>query len=388
MLGNHRDAWGYGAVDPSSGTAQLMEVVRSFGKLLKTGWRPRRTIIFASWAAEESGLMGSYEWVYEHLSKIMHRTVALINTDICVCGPIVKPRASPVLRDVVKDALKHASDPTEGKTRSYYEYWVEWTNQNIKPGENQKEPVIKHLGSGTDHAAFAFYAGVPAFDIDFDVDTKKHPGVGTYPMYHTGYETFYLMDKIIDPGYKIHRSCAQTTLYSLLSLGDSALIPYNLTYFPSEMKKTLESFDENNTTKTLEDNGVTLEYLRNAIDEFEVQSKNFMDELKTQQSSITSDPFKLKMINDQMMQLERIFIMDGGLPERPHTRHAIFAPSRFNKYSGNGFPAISDLLYEFEKLTIGSPDHKKRVNLLKRHVSDLMIMTKAATRFLKPLDQI
>ena len=388
MLGNHRDAWGYGAVDPSSGTAQLMEVVRSFGKLLKTGWRPRRTIIFASWAAEESGLMGSYEWVYEHLSKIMHRTVALINTDICVCGPIVKPRASPVLRDVVKDALKHASDPTEGKTRSYYEYWVEWTNQNIKPGENQKEPVIKHLGSGTDHAAFAFYAGVPAFDIDFDVDTKKHEGVGTYPMYHTGYETFYLMDKIIDPGYKIHRSCAQTTLYSLLSLGDSALIPYNLTYFPSEMKKTLESFDENNTTKTLEDNGVTLEYLRNAIDEFEVQSKNFMDELKTQHSSITSDPFKLKMINDQMMQLERIFIMDGGLPERPDTRHAIFAPSRFNKYSGNGFPAISDLLYEFEKLTIGSPDHKKRVNLLKRHVSDLMIMTKAATRFLKPLDQI
>ena len=292
MLGNHRDAWGYGAVDPSSGTAQLMEVVRSFGKLLKTGWRPRRTIIFASWAAEESGLMGSYEWVYEHLSKIMHRTVALINTDICVCGPIVKPRASPVLRDVVTDALKHASDPTEGKTRSYYEYWVEWTNQNLKPGENRKEPVIKHLGSGTDHAAFAFYAGVPAFDIDFDVDTKKHPGVGTYPMYHTGYETFYLMDEIIDPGYKIHRSCAQTTLYSLLSLGDSALIPYNLTYFPSEMKKTLESFDENNTTKTLEDNGVTLEYLRNAIDEFEVQSKNFMDELRTQHSSITSEPFQ------------------------------------------------------------------------------------------------
>ena len=83
MLGNHRDAWGYGAVDPSSGTAQLMEVVRSFGKMLKTGWKPRRTIIFASWAAEESGLEGSYEWVYEHLTKLMHRTVALINTDIC-----------------------------------------------------------------------------------------------------------------------------------------------------------------------------------------------------------------------------------------------------------------------------------------------------------------
>jgi N-acetylated-alpha-linked acidic dipeptidase len=173
MLGNHRDAWGYGAIDPSSGTAQLMEVVRSFGKMLKMGWRPRRTIVFASWAAEESGLEGSYEWVYEHLTKLMHRTVALINTDICVCGPIVKPRASPILRDVVIDSLKHSSDPTLGKERSYYEYWVEWTNQDNKESDKKKDPVIKHLGSGTDHAAFAFYAGIPAFDIDFDVDTKK-----------------------------------------------------------------------------------------------------------------------------------------------------------------------------------------------------------------------
>ena len=137
MLGNHRDAWGYGAVDPSSGTAQLMEVVRSFGQLLKSGWKPRRTLIFASWAAEEYGLEGSYEWVYEHLTKIMHRTVGIINTDICVSGPIVKPRASPVLRDVVRDSLKHASDPTVGKDRSYYEYWEEWTNQDRKSGEEK-----------------------------------------------------------------------------------------------------------------------------------------------------------------------------------------------------------------------------------------------------------
>ena len=171
-------------------------------------------------------------------------------------------------------------------------------------------------------------------------------------------------------------------------LGDSAVIPYNLTYFPSEMKKTLSSFDENNTTKTLEDNGVSLQYLRSAIEEFGIESRKYMDGLKSQFSTIQSNPFKLKMINDQMMQLERVFVMDGGLPERRDTRHAVFAPSRFNKYSGNGFPAISDLLYEFEKLEIGSLDHKKRVNMLKQHVSDLMIMTKSATRFLKPVDQI
>ena len=129
FVSNHRDAWGYGSVDPSSGTAQLMEVARSFGALLKKGWRPRRTIVLASWAAEESGLEGSYEWVYHHVSKLMQRTVGLVNTDICVSGPIVKPQASPVLKDVVLNGLKMADDPTTDKGRKYYDFWEEWVNQ-------------------------------------------------------------------------------------------------------------------------------------------------------------------------------------------------------------------------------------------------------------------
>ena len=89
-----RDAWGYGAIDPSSGTAQQMEVVRAFGKLKQSGWRPKRTIVFASWAAEEYGLLGSYEWVTDKLSKIMERMVGVVNTDYCSTGPIAKPQDS------------------------------------------------------------------------------------------------------------------------------------------------------------------------------------------------------------------------------------------------------------------------------------------------------
>lgn len=135
FLSNHRDAWGYGSVDPSSGTAQLMEVARSFGELLKKGWRPRRTIVLASWAAEESGLEGSYEWVYHHTAKLMHRTVGLVNTDMCVSGPIAKPQASPVLKDIVVKALKMADDPTANHPngRKYYEFWEEWTNKVRRP---------------------------------------------------------------------------------------------------------------------------------------------------------------------------------------------------------------------------------------------------------------
>ena len=390
MLSNHRDAWGYGSVDPSSATAQLMEVVRSFGKLKNEGWRPRRTIIFASWAAEEYGLEGSYEWVYQHLTKVMHRTVGMVNTDICVSGPVVKPQSSPVLRDIVVESLKHSSDPTSDKERSYYEYWDEWTNSDKKPEDRRKTPKIKHIGSGTDHAAFAFYAGVPAYNLRFKDDTKKHKGVGQYPTYHTGYETFYLMDKIIDPDFKIHRTCAQTSIHAIMNLADSAILPYNLKHFPTEMKKSLDEFDKisTNVTRTLESNGVTLEYLKEAVLEFKIASEAYMNMLKEKNDEIRNDPIKLRMINDQLMQMERVFIMDGGLPSHKEIRHAIFAPGKFNIYGGGGFPAISDLLYEVDKLVKGTEEYTKRWNLIKRHVSDLMIMTQSAARYLQPYDKV
>ena len=109
-----------------------------------------------------------------------------------------------------------------------------------------------------------------------------------------------------------------------------------------------------------------------------------MQSLKDQESDIKSDPLKLRMINDQLMQMEKVFIMDGGIPLRDETRHAIFAPGKFNIYGGGGFPAISDLLYEHDKLVKDTPEYKERWDLIKRHVSDLMIMTQSAARYLRP----
>jgi N-acetylated-alpha-linked acidic dipeptidase len=132
ILGNHRDAWGYGAMDPSSGTASLMETVRSFGQLLKKGWRPRRTVVFASWAAEEYGLEGSYEWVFQHLTKLMHRGVSVLNVDTCVTGPIALLQATPLLKDVALRSLKMADDPTSNNGRKYYYFLMEWIKKVLK----------------------------------------------------------------------------------------------------------------------------------------------------------------------------------------------------------------------------------------------------------------
>ncbi|KAK7070799.1 hypothetical protein SK128_019329 [Halocaridina rubra] len=106
LIGNHRDAWGYGASDPSSGTAQLLETARVFGELMNEGWRPRRTIVFCSWGAEEYGLIGSVEWVQEHVEKLQERAVLYINTDTCASGPILNAPGSPMVWDAIQDIAK------------------------------------------------------------------------------------------------------------------------------------------------------------------------------------------------------------------------------------------------------------------------------------------
>ena len=382
FMSNHRDAWGYGSVDPSSGTANLMAIAKYLGDLRKKGWKPRRTIVFCSWAAEEYGYNGSYEWVYHKINKLMKGGVGLINTDICVSGPITKAQAAPSLRDIVIEGLKHASDPTSEENRSYYEFWEEWINIG-KESDNHEEPKVRLLASGSDHTPFAFYAGIPSINHRFKDDNKKYKGVGQYPTYHTGYETFYLMDKLIDPGFKIHKTCTQSSIWMLLSLSDSKIIPYNLNHIPEAMEDALESFRKENITKTLNGNNASLDILEEAVDEFKSACAERMATLKDVN---TDDPLSLRALNDQLMMLERVFIMPGGIPGRKSIRHAIFSPSKFNAYGSSAFPGLTDLLHDIDKLD--EIEKKKRWKEIRMHISDLMIIVKSATEFLEPVQNI
>ena len=168
LVSNHRDAWGFGAVDPSSGTASMMEVARVLGDLhTTTGWRPRRTIVFVSWAVEEYGMMGSNEWVSDKIHKLMDRAVALINVDPGgPIGPIIDPDASPILKDVFLEAMRAVPSPVD-PNKSYHEFIQNWLVEENKTGKNNVEEFVETLGSGSDHESFAFYAGVPSLFFSF-----------------------------------------------------------------------------------------------------------------------------------------------------------------------------------------------------------------------------
>ena len=155
IMGNHRDAWGYGAIDPSSGTAPMMEMARVMGEKVRTGWRPRRSIVMVSWAAEEAGVMGSWEWSMDKIHKLTHRAVGHVNIDLCVAGDILSPYTSPSMKPFMLNAMKSVK-AAENEEKSIFEFLQDYYDKD------DLSDKIKILGSGSDHTAFAFYAGVPS----------------------------------------------------------------------------------------------------------------------------------------------------------------------------------------------------------------------------------
>ena len=331
IFGNHRDAWGYGAVDPSSGTAIMMEVARVLGQKVRAGWRPRRSIVLGSWAAEEAGIMGSAEMVHDKLHQLMNRAVGLVNIDAPLDGNILVPSASPSLKAVFVNAMKDvrsANDPS----KTLFEFLTEYhRDEESSAGE---EVDVEILGSGTDHASFAYYAGVPAVYHNFIIDRKKYPTSGAYPTYHTGYETFYLVDKILDPGFAISKSSAQLNLHIILQLSETPLLPYK----PADILSPLEAALQGEQFETLKLIGLgeSLEVMVESLTHFKSVVETWTRELEDmQEAGGLEDRLRLRMKNDQMMMLERVFILPEGLPGRKNYRHALFSPSKFNSYGGS-----------------------------------------------------
>ncbi|XP_063877913.1 glutamate carboxypeptidase 2-like [Scylla paramamosain] len=374
LIGNHRDAWGYGASDPSSGTAQLIETARVVGVLLGQGWRPRRTLVFCSWGAEEYGLIGSTEWVEEHLTKLQQRAVVYINADTCTRGTMFELKASPLTWQAITRLTKLM--PAVKQEGSLYREWMEYHEY-----WNRTEPKISTLGSGSDYAPFAFYAGIPSLMMTFTTDKRKYDVF--FPYYHTGYETFYMLDKIVDPGFKITQGCSRIVGLALRYFADSHLLPFHLPQLPLTVKESLEGVKKD-YHETLLSIYPKFSLLEEAVDDLTDAAQLFDATLKERVKDM--DPVTLRAVNDQVMKIEQLFLLPAGLPGRPDSRHAVFAPSQFNNYAAAGFPGLLDLLYKID--TLQGQERADREEAIKKHVSQLTILMHAAAKFLKDLHLI
>ncbi|XP_054256086.1 glutamate carboxypeptidase 2-like isoform X3 [Indicator indicator] len=370
ILGGHRDSWVFGGIDPQSGAAVVHEIVRSFGKLKTQGWRPRRTVIFASWDAEEFGLLGSTEWAEENAKVLQARGVAYINADSSVEGNYtLRVDCTPLMYRLVYSLTKEIPSPDEGfEGKSLYESWL----QKNPSREYSNVPRINKLGSGNDFEVFFQRLGVASGRARYSKNWEVEK-YSSYPVYHSVYETYEIVEKFYDPTFKNHLTVAQVRGGLVFELANSVVLPFDCRDYASAVNSYAHIIY--NLSRKHEEElatyNVSFDALFSAVKNFTEVAASFHERL---QQIDTNNLLAVRSLNDQLMFLERAFIDPLGLPGRPFYRHIIFAPSSHNKYAGESFPGIYDAMFDIEN----KADQQEAWEEVKRQISIAAFTVQAA----------
>ncbi|XP_037493033.1 probable glutamate carboxypeptidase LAMP1 isoform X2 [Jatropha curcas] len=303
LLGNHRDAWTFGAVDPNSGTAAMLEVAQRLAKLQKRGWKPRRTIVLCNWDAEEYGLIGSTEWVEDNREMLASGSVAYLNVDSAVHGAGFYASATPQLDELLIQATQQVKDP-ENTSQTIYESWI----------VSSSSPEIGRLGrAGSDYAAFVQHIGVASADVSY--------GEG-YPVYHSMYDDFIWMKKFGDPMFQRHVAVASVWGLVALWLADEEFLPFNYLSYAYELQRSAKELED-----VISNKGISLDPLFKSIDELTKaatkihKKRKAIEESRGWTSILKKDHLKVREINDRLMMAERAFTDQDGLSGRPWYKH-------------------------------------------------------------------
>jgi N-acetylated-alpha-linked acidic dipeptidase len=351
VLGNHRDAWVFGGVDPSSGTASMMELTRALGKLAKAGTRPRRTVVFCSWDGEEVGLTGSTEWGEQFADDLRKKAVAYINVDSSTSGPNFHGQAVASLAPMLVETARTLQDPS-GKT--LYEAWKESSARERREAKQSEEVTDTNLadtriGSGSDHTVFLNFVGIPVIGLQFD---------GPYGVYHSAYDDFFWMNHFGDPGYRYHTLMSQLWGVTALRLANADLLPFDFASYASNIRQFVNELAKGKDMKQLD-----LKPVLDAIDAFEAAGKGLNDSISRAQASGTIDPKLAASINHGTMQVERNWLNPDGIPGRPWFKHILYG-ARFT-YAHLELPGLTEAVERQDW-----PTAKQQAEILQRALAN------------------
>lgn len=345
ILGNHRDAWTHGAVDPNSGTAAQLEMARGLAAAVKSGWTPRRTIVIASWDAEEYGLVGSTEWAEEHAADLQKNAVAYLNCDVAVTGPNLGMGGVPSLLQVAMQAARDVPDPKRGgsigaawETRAR-SAWAAQTPVDLAASKDATfSPRLAPLGSGSDYTAFLDHLGVPSLDFGFS---------GSYGTYHSVYDNFRWMEKYGDPEFLYHAAAAKLWGLIAMRLASDTIVPLRFTSYANDLQIDLDALRRDVIRRARAVDSTTDAKPPAPMDFSEVIAA--LQELRTAGEAAdraadaamkSRDGAAARRINDALVQVERAFLDAKGLPARPWFRHMLIAPGLTTGYAPWPFPAL------------------------------------------------
>jgi N-acetylated-alpha-linked acidic dipeptidase len=348
VMGNHRDAWTFGAVDPNSGTTAMLEAARGFGQLLKSGWKPRRTILLCSWDGEEYGLIGSTEWAEELASELKEKAVAYLNMDSAVSGANFGASSVPSLWKLIRNATRDVRDPGTGK--SIYQAWQDRVRES-RPAPELTDPSgtdtqiaearIGSLGSGSDYTPFLQHLGVPAIDMSFG---------GDYGVYHSAYDSFYWMSKFGDPTFQYHVAAAQLWGTIALRLANAPALQFAYTDYANQIREFLAEIERAAAGRKLA-GAFDSRALREAINDFTGEAAKIEGRMQSLVADIEKarpqggdsykrDLARLQRINDALIAAERALTDGRGLRGRSWYKHQIYAPGYYTGYAAQPLPDL------------------------------------------------
>ena len=339
VAGNHRDAWVYGAVDPNSGTAAMLESVHGLGELLKSGWKPKRTIVIGSWDAEEHGLIGSTEWAEQNAEQLGN-AVAYFNMDVGVAGPRFGASAVPTLKQFVREVAKEV--PAAKGPGSVYDVWkaqrekeeaerkakdiADITGSGLRvPNARSQDVPVGDLGSGSDYTPFIQHLGVPATDISSS---------GDYGVYHSVFDNFAWFKMNADPDFTIEQEMARIYGIEMLHMADADILPLDYESYGDEITQYIDAAEKKAQQK-FGNKAPSFAAARAAAQSLTAAGRDIR--------AAENDPHAdLAKINAALHNAEHGLLLPNGLPNRPWFKHAIYAPGEFTGYAAVVIPGVNE----------------------------------------------
>src|SRR5215211_2385512 len=324
LIGGHRDAWGPGAGDNVSGTVSVLEAARAVAELAKRGVRPKRTMVFATWDAEEWGLVGSTEYVEDDTARLLRGAVAYLNQDVAAQGPSFGGGGSPSLRATLRSVARTVDDPSGKGT--IYDVWRRASNV-----ADSTEPPMGDPGGGSDFAGFYNHLGIPHSDWGFG---------GGGGVYHSAYDSRHWMETFGDPGYRYHAAAARVGAAMMLRLANADVLPYDYVEYARTMRRYVPAVDQAIASRKW---GTSSSALSASIDHMERSARGFNATRDSALARTLPAPTR-RSANAALLRVERALTRPEGLKTRPWYRNLIYAADENNGYANMVFPSINEAI--------------------------------------------
>ena len=367
IRGNHHDAWVNGAGDPVSGQATMLEEAKSLGDMVKTGWRPARTIVYCAWDGEEPGLLGSTEWVEDHEKEIKEKAVVYINSDANGRG-FLFAEGSQALEPFMDEISKQVIDPETKAT--VFERKKDHDVISVKSDEakkkilNEKELKLDALGSGSDYSSFIQHAGIPSLNLGYGGEDQGGE-------YHSIYDSYSLYERFKDPGFQYCLTLAETAGHAVLRMSEADGLPFNFTNLFNAIdtysKEVIALLSTTRESTELENQIIIsggysigedptkgyiapvmkaevpyLDFspLQNALQ----QLKNSVDSLDVVYKYRMNTNRMTEAFNQSLYRAEQQLLNETGLPRRAWYKHTLYAPGYYTGYGVKTLPGIREAI--------------------------------------------